>query len=93
MHIDHVISGLPWSVFEEELQKRIIENMLKMMHTRSTFITFAYLQGLILPASKRFVKLLQKYFATVEISKVVWKNIPPAVTITAKNPKYGMGAT
>jgi phospholipid N-methyltransferase len=43
------------------------------------FATFAYLQGLIMPAGIRFRKQLETQFSKVEISKVVWKNLPPAI--------------
>jgi hypothetical protein len=42
------------------------------------FVTFAYLQGLILPAAQRFRKLLKQYFSEVSTSRTVWLNVPPA---------------
>ena len=38
----------------------------------------AYLQGLMFPNGQRFRRLLGEVFRGVEISPVVWKNIPPA---------------
>ena len=43
------------------------------------FVTFAYLQGLLLPAAKRFRGLLEQTFRQVTTSRVVWKNVPPAL--------------
>lgn len=77
-HLDAVISGLPWASFSESLQVEILDPMMKMLRPGSQFATFAYLQGLWLPAAKRFRKLLDKNFSSVEVSPTVWRNIPPA---------------
>ena len=41
-------------------------------------MTFAYLQGLLLKAGKRFRKRLDDTFANVRRSPTVWWNLPPA---------------
>jgi phospholipid N-methyltransferase len=86
-YLDCVVSGLPWTFFSKELQNNILQNTLKVMHPESQFIAIAYLHGIITPASKHFIRLLQSYFHNVEFSKVVWRNVPPAKVITCKNPK------
>jgi phospholipid N-methyltransferase len=48
------------------------------------FTTFAYLQGTILPTGINFRKRLEKYFSSVEKSRVVWLNIPPAFVYRCK---------
>lgn len=78
-HIDCVISGLPWAIFPDELQHRILANMVGMMPEGGIFVTFAYLQGLVMPAGRKFKQNLKKYFSKIENSGVVWKNIPPAI--------------
>ena len=42
------------------------------------FATFAYLQGLLLPAGMRFAGLLEDSFGSVQRSRTVWRNLPPA---------------
>ena len=42
------------------------------------FATFAYLQGLLLPAGQRFKDKLAQSFSKVEKSPTVWRNLPPA---------------
>ena len=42
------------------------------------FVTFAYHAGTLLPAGRRFKKLLPRYFSSVEKSPTVWRNAPPA---------------
>jgi len=48
------------------------------MSPNGQFVTFAYLQGLLLPPGRRFVALLPKYFTHVSRSRTVWLNLPPA---------------
>jgi phosphatidylethanolamine/phosphatidyl-N-methylethanolamine N-methyltransferase len=76
--VDAIISGLPWASFSSELQDSIFEAMFRVLPKGGTFATFAYLQGLLLPAGGRFYKLLQKNFSEVKKSPVVWMNVPPA---------------
>ncbi len=78
-HVDCVISGLPWAIFPDELQEKILGGMINVMPEGGVFVTFAYLQGLVMPAGRKFKKNLRKYFSRVETSGVVWKNIPPAI--------------
>ena len=78
-HVDCVISGLPWAIFPDELQDKILGGMIDVMPKGGVFITFAYLQGLVMPAGRKFKQNLKKYFSHVENSGVVWKNVPPAI--------------
>lgn len=78
-HVDCVISGLPWAIFPDELQHKILRGMVDNMPKGATFLTFAYLQGLIMPAGKRFKNNIKHYFSHVESSGVIWKNVPPAI--------------
>ncbi len=77
--VDTVISGLPWAIFPDELQTKILGAMTDVMPPGGVFVTFAYLQGLVMPSGVKFKQNLQKYFSRVEISDVVWRNIPPAI--------------
>lgn len=78
-HVDCVISGLPWAIFPDELQKKILDSMMAIMPDGGTFVTFAYLQGLVMPSGRNFKKNLKRYFSHVENSGVIWKNLPPAI--------------
>ena len=78
--LDAVVCGLPWAAFPEDLQRSILSALLKSLKPGGKFTTFAYLQGLILPAGRRFRKLLEEHFSSVTCSKVVWNNLPPAIT-------------
>jgi len=78
-YADTVISGLPWAIFPAELQRGIMDQVKLALRPGGRFCTFAYLQGLVLPAGQRFKNMLQDVFeGDVERSNIVWKNLPPA---------------
>jgi phospholipid N-methyltransferase len=52
--------------------------MMTVLPPGGQFVTFAYLQGLLIPAGRRFGKLLGDYFSEVRKSPTVWRNTPPA---------------
>ncbi len=76
--VDCIVCGLPWASFPESLQTRILDQMMMVMSPNGQFVTFAYLQGLLLPPGRRFAALLPKYFTHVSRSRTVWFNLPPA---------------
>ena len=77
-HADCIISGLPWAAFDSDLQDRLMTATLSILSPGGRFTTFAYLQGTLLPAGKRFRRKLYDCFTRVRTSPVVWWNLPPA---------------
>lgn len=77
-HVDCVVCGLPWAAFDAELQDRLMDATLDVMRDGARFTTFAYLQGLLLPAGRRFRRYLWEHFDDVARSPIVWRNLPPA---------------
>ena len=77
-HADAVIAGLPWAIFPEQLQTDILASVCRALRPGGFFLTFAYVQGVWLPAGQRFRRKLQEKFSTVETSPVIWRNLPPA---------------
>jgi phospholipid N-methyltransferase len=77
-HVDAIICGLPWAAFSPELQDRILAAMFEVLPPGGKFATFAYWQGLALPAGQRFRKFLKANFSTVTHSPTAWGNLPPA---------------
>lgn len=78
-HPEIIISGLPFAIFPDELQEKILTGAVRALSPGGVFCTFAYIQGTVLPAGIRFRRKLEKHFAQVEITPVIWKNIPPAI--------------
>jgi phospholipid N-methyltransferase len=76
--VDAIVSGLPWALFTEAEQQRYLEAMLTVLKPGGQFVTFAYLQGLLLHAGRRFQHTLQQTFAEATSSPTVWRNLPPA---------------
>jgi phosphatidylethanolamine/phosphatidyl-N-methylethanolamine N-methyltransferase len=76
--IDAIICGLPWAAFSPELQDQLLAAMFEVLPPGGKFATFAYWQGLALPAGQRFRKFLKANFSTVTHSPTAWGNLPPA---------------
>ena len=77
--VDCIVSGLPWAVFADDLQDRILDVTCASLAPDGRFATFAYVQGLALPAAQRFAAKLRQRFQHVSRSPVVWRNLPPAL--------------
>lgn len=76
--LDSIVCGLPWAAFGVELQDKLFTSIVNAMSPGGRFCTFAYLQGLMLPAGQRFRKKLRENFSEVTQSRTVWRNTPPA---------------
>ncbi len=76
--VDAIVSGLPWASFPSSLQHEIMGSITEVLRPGGKFATFAYWQGLALPAGQRFASKLRDTFSIVERSPTVWKNLPPA---------------
>ncbi len=78
-HADVIVSGLPWAVFPEPLQREILTGVLAALRPGGCFTTFAYLQGLMLPAGRRFRRQLHDLFDTTDTLPIIWRNLPPSL--------------
>lgn len=76
--LDAIVCGLPWASFSDSLQTELLDAMGHALREGGQFATFAYLQGLLLPAGRRFKRKLHDHFGQVEYSRTVWQNLPPA---------------
>jgi len=76
--VDCVISGLPWASFPVQKQWDLLHAIVSVLPPGGQFVTFAYLQGILLPSARRFHVLLQDRFSEVSRSRVTWSNLPPA---------------
>lgn len=75
---DCIISGLPWAVFDSDLQIKLLNSIYDSLESEGIFLTFTYIHGLLLPQGKKFKALLQKKFRIVKRTKIIWWNLPPA---------------
>lgn len=81
--VDAIVSGLPFSVFDDDLQNEILEETYNALAPGGRFVTFSYCYSRYLPKGKNFQKNLSKHFKSFTQSPIIWKNFPPAVTLCA----------
>jgi len=74
-----IVSGLPWASFDEDLQDRLLAATVDALRPQGRFVTFTYAHSLLLPAAKRFRRKIDGLFANVTTSRIVWRNLPPAL--------------
>jgi phosphatidylethanolamine/phosphatidyl-N-methylethanolamine N-methyltransferase len=75
---DAVVSSLPWTIFSEDLQSRILDSIVDSLKPGGVFLTYTCINATIYPNSKIFNRLINEKFKTCEKSATEWKNIPPA---------------
>lgn len=85
-HADAVICGLPWALFDEATQSGILTGISDAIGQTGAFTTFAYLQGMALPAARKFRATLRRTFDEVVVSATVWRNMPPAFVYVCRRP-------
>lgn len=74
---DCIISGLPWAVFDKNLQEELMDVIYESLEVGGYFLTIAHITGLAFPPGRRFQKLLKSRFDQVHKTKIVWRNIFP----------------
>lgn len=78
-HCDCIVSSLPWGSLKPELQDAIFEAMLDALPPGGRFVTFTYAGVPWMPAGRAFRRRLDNNFSEVHTSKIVWRNVPPAL--------------
>jgi phosphatidylethanolamine/phosphatidyl-N-methylethanolamine N-methyltransferase len=78
-YADYIISGLPWANMSAELQERILDKVMSSLSPGGMFTTFTYVHAFWLPGARRFREWLERRFGDIRISRIVWRNTPPAL--------------
>lgn len=81
---DAILSGLPWAAFPEKLQTCILGEIHNSLAPGGTFATFAYYGPHRFKSGRRFSDNLKKIFSSVEKSRLVLGNFPPAFVYRCK---------
>lgn len=84
---DAVVSGLPWSLFAGEAQRRMLGEVAGALAPGGGFSTFAYRHAAHLAGARRFRRLLDEYFDEVVTTRTVWRNVPPALVYVCRRPR------
>ncbi|MEN0062947.1 MAG: methyltransferase domain-containing protein [Myxococcota bacterium] len=84
--VDRVVSSLPWAAWRLSDQKRELDGILGVLRPNGVLVTFSYVHSVVLPGFRRFEEMLHQQFDEVERSEVTWRNLPPAIVITARRP-------
>ena len=82
--VDRVISSLPWSLFNKEMQLQILSEIHRVLKPGGTFVTFLCLHAQVYPGGLRVKKLFNSHFKSFERHAMVGMNIPPAGVYRAK---------
>ncbi len=80
---DRIVSGLPWAVFGDEFQKKLLAAARDALTSDGVFVSFAYAPVHMLPGGRNFRKNLESTFGKVEKTKIEWFNLPPAFVYRA----------
>ena len=89
--VDAVLCGLPWALFDDDLQRSILAQITTLLGPSGAFTTFAYTSGMVLPSARRFRRVLRDTFEEVVVSATVWRNLPPAFAYVCRRPRNPSG--
>lgn len=85
--VDYIVSGLPWTLFSQELQDRALEQVVSCLKPGGLFVTFIYMHGMhFFNIGMRFEAKVRQIMGRVEKSKPIWRNLPPARVWTCRRP-------
>ncbi len=83
-YCDSIVSGLPWTVFNEALQDELLDAVEDALGPGGSFSTYMYINSIVLPAGVRFRAKLRARFGKLNASPMVWRNVPPAVVYSVR---------
>jgi phospholipid N-methyltransferase len=76
--VDAILCGIPWAAMPASLQNAILDGVERCLKPGGVFLTYAYLQGLLLPGAWTLRRSLKARFTSVDTTRIVWNNVPPA---------------
>lgn len=80
-HCDSIVSGLPWTVFNDELQNQLLDAIMTSLRPGGTFATYIYIQSPAVPSGKKFLERMKARFNRTGKTSIVWRNVPPAMVV------------
>ena len=89
--IDRILSGLPWTVWPQEVQDAIFDGIGASLKPDGQFVTFTYVHSQVLPGARQLHRTLKRRFEQVETTPIIWANIPPAFVYICRKPQSTAG--
>lgn len=82
-HCDCIVSGLPFTNFQDELQDELLDTAIDVLRPGGLFVTFAYVMSPCMPNGRRLSRKLRSRFSRLEKTHVIWRNVLPAFAYCA----------
>lgn len=82
-YCDCIVSGLPFALFEDELQDALLDAAVDVLKPGGVFVTFTYIMSPYFPRGRKLRQKLHRRFAQVETTPVVWMNVLPVFAYRA----------
>jgi phospholipid N-methyltransferase len=80
--VKYILSGIPVVSLPKDISEKILADIGVFMEAGCLFRTFQYVHGYFTPPAKRMRSFMTSRYGAMEKSPVVFKNLPPAVTLT-----------
>ncbi len=81
-NVKAIISGLPFASLPGSVQDGVIGCLDRLMSPGTIFRTFQYCHAWMLPTARRFRKQMSELFGSVDRSRAVVRNLPPAFVLS-----------
>jgi phosphatidylethanolamine/phosphatidyl-N-methylethanolamine N-methyltransferase len=85
---DVIVCSIPWAVTPEEVQRRIMRQVAAALAPNGVFTAYTYIGAARTTRGRHYGHLLRDLFCSVEVSKMVWRNVPPALVYRCRNPRH-----
>src|SRR5690606_33956001 len=76
--VDVIVSTLPFLLFPEDLQRKILHEAAGVLKPGGRFTTITYRMAKLMPSVKQLKRVMEGEFSTVQFARVVPWNVPPA---------------
>lgn len=86
--VDRVLSGLPWTLWSQEIQQPVLDAVTQTLRPSGRFVTFTYVPAQVLPGSVWLRRNLLARFGRVRRTPVQWANLPPAFVYVCDEPNH-----
>ncbi|MFI6603786.1 class I SAM-dependent methyltransferase [Nonomuraea sp. NPDC050536] len=84
--VDAVVSALPWTLLPGDVQDQILRQIRQLLAVDGTLSVITTLTALPWPSARAMRARLAAGFGQVTRSRLVWRNLPPALVYTCRRP-------